>query len=589
MTTAMLPVDLGIPTRFPKFRDGQYEMAVDLASSPSRFMSLSAPPGAGKSLIYMSVAAMLGARALVLVGTKALQDQLIADFKDAGMFDMRGQSNYRCVALDRQFKGLGRPGAGCDEGPCHVGVYCSLKQDGGCLYFDAQANAKEASIVVTNYSYWMSLGRYSDPKALGDFDLLILDEAHGAPSQLADFCTVTLERLDIKFYLDMDLPPVDEGVTVWAQWAKRASKKAQDKAAAYRRTLESAAPNSDRLSLMKSMLHLTDLARNLEQLAMAGTWKQSEGSRVDVRLPGLQTDWIVEPYNKTRKTTGKSDGIRFSPVWAHAYAESVLFRNIPKVLLVSATLSKSVPTYLGIKPEENDYREMASTFDAARRPIIHIPTTRVDRHMTDGQVRLWVKRIDQVIAGRLDRKGLIHTGSYERAKQIMERSEHHALLLSHNSVDTRDVIERFKRSEAPCVLVSPSVKEGVDFPGLECLYQIISKIPFIDGRSPVIKARVKSDKMYLNYVAAITFLQMCGRPVRSADDFAETFVIDDHWRWFRRLPLFPKWFRQAWQQVDVVPKAPVLPEMPKRHAAKSVQTSLAARKPVIRQTAFDWA
>ena len=42
---------------------------------------------------------------------------------------------------------------------------------------------------------------------------------------------------------------------------------------------------------------------------------------------------------------------------------------------------------------------------------------------TEADIDLWVKRHDDVISARLDRKGLIHTTSYSRAKLLRERSK----------------------------------------------------------------------------------------------------------------------------------------------------------------------
>lgn len=546
--SALAPADLGLPAKFVSFRGGQDDCAITLASSTKRFSLLSAPTGTGKSLIYLSAAKMLNARALVLVGTKGLQAQLMHDFGSAGLVDMRGQSNYTCVAVDGgDLSDYGKPGTGCDEGPCKIGVFCSLKQDGGCLYYDAQRAARDANLVVTNYAYWMALGRHSDPMALGEFDLLILDEAHSAPEWLSEFCAVQLDRREMKSLLSLELPPINEGVAVWSEWAKGAAVHAKDRYTEVRQRLL----DGNRKIATAQALRLSALIRDLTELAHAHQWRSAEGPRRDVRMPGLQMDWVAE---------ANDHGVRFSPVWAHGYAEQYLFRGIPRVLLASATLSPDVRRYLGIDKRDADYHEVGSGFDPKRRPFIYVPTTRVDRGMLDGQVRIWTNRIDAIIGQRLDRKGIIHTRSYQRARDIVLRSRHSDIMLTHTTNNARETIAAFKRAPAPCVLVSPSVEEGFDFPGDECRYQIIAKVPFIDGRGAITKARAKSDRGFLNYVAALSLVQMVGRGMRSLDDYCETFIIDDHWAWFRRSAVFPRWFKQAWVQSSTIPApAPLQP------------------------------
>lgn len=567
----MIPSDIQLPPRFSDWRPGQFEAAVELAGSPRRFSLLSAPTGSGKSLIYAAIAKLLDTRALVLVGTKALQRQLMSDFEEIGMHEIKGQVNYRCLALDDELAEYGVAGAGCNDGPCHVGVSCSRKRDGGCLYYDAVARASEAELVVTNYAYWLTLGRYTDPDTLGEFGLLICDEAHSAPEWLTRFCTVELDRRVVRKLIGLDLPPIDEGVAVWAEWARGAAMIADERVSALRRELRE---TSHRRRVTKQLREMTDLYRDLVEMARAGKWRESEGPRVRSRGPGLETDWIAE---KTR------DGARFSPVWAHDYAESLLFRTIPKIVLCSATLTPTVGKYLGIPPADRQFLESGSGFNPKRRPFIYIPTTRVDHRMMEGQKRIWINRIDAIIDKRLDRRGIIHTKSYARAKDIVRRSRHSDLMITHdNSRGLRTAVARYVNSDPPCILVSPSVDEGFDFPHDTCRYQILSKVPFIDGRSPLVRARSRTDNDYLNWEASLSLVQMVGRGMRAADDLCETFICDDHWKWFRRAGMFPKWFKLAWEQISTVPNAPSVNGIPNkgkdnRPPARAQRSGLAAR------------
>lgn len=542
----MIPSDLDLPSKFTAFRRGQDDVSIAIASSDKRFALLDCPTGGGKSLIYLAVAKLLNARTLVLTGTKGLQHQLMNDFAACGMVDIRGQSNYKCIALDNEFKELGQPG-GCDVGPCHVGVWCPLSLS-GCHYYDAQRVAAESKIVVTNYAFWLTLGRHSDPNAIGKFDLLVLDEAHAASDYLADFCAVELDRREVKQLLGLDLPPLNEGIAVWSDWAKVAFSLVQIKYAEMKAEL--LVVGSDKRHITKQLFRLSSLRRDLEEMSHAGQWKSSEGSQKEVKMPGMLTDWVSQETLK---------GAKFSPVWAHGYAEEYLFRGIKRVVLASATLSPQVGKYLGISAKDQDYHPVESSFDPKKRPFIYIPTTRVDRNMMRGQVILWMNKIDQIIGDRLDRKGIIHSRSYDRCRQIVEMSRYREHMMTHTSSrDLQSTVREFKRSKAPKILVSPSVETGFDFPLEECRYQIIAKIPFLDSRDLVTKARMKSDKDYGNYVAAMTLVQQVGRGVRSESDWAEAFILDDHFAWFRSRAQLPRWFKKSMIQASKVPSPPKL-------------------------------
>jgi Rad3-related DNA helicase len=553
----MEPVDLGLPAKFAQFRRGQSDTALGIACADKRFYLLSAPTGSGKSIIYMAVARLLDTRTLVLTSTKGLQAQLNRDFASIGLTDIRGQNNYRCVAVDAggELSAFGVPGTMCDEGPCRIGVQCAFKptqgneDQAGCLYYDAVRRAREARLVVTNYAYWMTNNKYADPAALGEFGLLILDEAHAAPDELADFCAVRIDRDELRQLTGMSLPPLDESASTWVNWAITALEEVKVRYMAARRDLT--AIGADRRRAARAVKRLTDLGKRLKALSEAHKWRRGEPSHPDVWMPGMQTDWVAE---ETRT------GAVFSPVWAHAYAEEYLFKSVPRVVMVSAVLQRAAARYLGVAPDALEFSEMGSTFDPARRPLIYVPTTRVDRRMTEGQVRIWLNRIDDIIDGRLDRKGIIHTRSYDRAKAIMERSRHSPIMIAHTTRTAREAIERFKRASAPCVLVSPSVEEGYDFPMDECRYQILAKVPFVDTRSAVIRARARSDKTYLNYLTALSVIQQTGRGMRAEDDLCESLMIDDHWVWWKRAArdMFPKWFRAAWRDSARVPEAPRL-------------------------------
>lgn len=548
----IVPADLSLPAKFVSYRRGQMDAILSAASSDKRFIMMSSPTGSGKSITYVSAAQMLGGRTLVVTGTKGLQGQLLGDFAEIGMVDIRGQNNYRCIAVDKGgiLEGRARPGSTCDDGPCHDGIQCVLRA-GGCHYYDAVARARASKLVVTNYRYWMTVNRYSEPFILGRFDQLVLDEAHSAPDELADFCSVRLERDEVRRLIDMDLPPLNEGSHSWVDWAKVALAECRKRAAIYEE--KGIGPKLFDLRdarIGKMTKRYQELERALKELSIAHQWRRSEPSDPVVVMPGMQVDWVAEATDT---------GALFSPVWAHAYAEQYLFNGIKRIILTSATLQPKVATYLGITPADSEYREYASTFDAKRRPLIYVPTTTVDRHMTEGQMRVWMNKIDALIGARIGRKGIIHTRSYDRARYIMAHSKHAIHMMTHGRRNARDVVAAFKRRSGTAILVSPVMEEGYDFPGDECRYQIIAKVPFVDTRSLIMQARAKSDKNYLNYLTALSLIQMTGRGMRSESDWCETIIIDDHIGWFwsagRKRGMFPKWFVRAFRRHTGLPPA----------------------------------
>ncbi len=84
------------------------------------------------------------------------------------------------------------------------------------------------------------------------------------------------------------------------------------------------------------------------------------------------------------------------------------------------------------------------------------------------------------------------------------------------------------------------------------------KVPFIDARSPVMKARHEADPEYLSYLTAQTLTQEIGRIMRATDDLGETIILDAHANWFlkKHRSLFPSWFMR---QVRYANEPPVPP------------------------------
>lgn len=519
--TGLTPEALGLPKKFVSYRLGQDHVAVDVAASQHRFSFVAAPTGSGKTAIYMTIAKLIGARVLVLVGTKGLQHQVLSEFKEIGAVEIKGRQNYRC------------PMYGDCDGPNRADEVCDLTRDKQCTYLKAVGSAAGSEIVIANYAYWMALARFERGESLGDFDLLVCDEAHTAEEWLTGLVTVEIDRRDMKSVLpDLPLPAVTASFDDWKEWATLARIRLGEKL-----KLGGIDPAERRSRMKKLHRALLEVVESLPT-----------------------THWAVdEVKNSSGVGTTK---IQIAPVRPAEFAERYLFRGIPRVVLTSATLTPDTPRYLGVDPLDMDYREVGNGFDPRRRPLIYVPRVRVDYRMDEGNARILQNAIDSVIGARLDRKGIIHARSYARMRDLVAKSKWRDLFHWHSAHDARETIEAFRRAPAPAILVSPSVEEGFDFHGDECRYQIIAKVPFVDARSTLMKARKAEEPGYVNYLAALSLIQMVGRGTRSEEDWCETFIFDTHWAWFRNKVKFPNWFRAGWRQTADLPVPLEFPDQP---------------------------
>ena len=343
----------------------------------------------------------------------------------------------------------------------------------------------------------------------------------------------------MKNALNTTLPPalpatatMPERIKVWGQWARihaaRLGRQLEGKPGDDEGNGVSAPPPTSRD--IGRLIRLTHLHRTLEQIA-----------KMDPEM------WIMH---------SELDRTVFDPVWVAGYAENTLFKNIPKVILMSATFRPKTAELIGLDAADVDYYEARSGFDRTRRPVyVCTNAARVDHRMDDAGFNKWRAMIDNILDARSDRKGIIHTVSYKRRNQIVQSSRHRDRMLSHDRENTRAVIEQFKAAPPGTILVSPSVTTGYDFPYDECRFQIISKIPFPDSRDPILQARAAEDRDYAAYLMMQELVQAVGRGMRAPDDFCETFITDAHGVWVlsKYRDLAPKWFHEAVTRIDVLP------------------------------------
>jgi Rad3-related DNA helicase len=522
------PADLGLPSKFGSWRrhqDGAIQRTLD---SEKRFIAQNGPTGFGKSAVYVALSQLMG-RTCVVTSTKGLQEQLVNDFGGMGMVDIRGRSNYPCRLS---------PGLTCEDG-MHIRCQYQGGEDPLCPRRAQHKKAEESPLVVTNYACWIADHRYGS--GLGKFDLLVLDEVHDAPTEVCDAMSTHFSTEEVYHYLNSQFPADDASMEVWRRWARELLPKAEREVEELDTYIKECGGMATRRDI-KRLVELKSLAGKLETIAT------SVGQ------------WVAEASMK--------GGYTLDPVWPAEHAESLLFLGIPKVLLVSASAIPKTLQLMGISESDYEFQYYPAVFPASRNPFIYVPTVAVDHRTfatvngrSNGNIDLWLMRIDQLIGDRLDRKGIVHTVSYNRKNLILERSEWAEYMVSHTSLDTGDQIRRFKSAPPPAVLLSPSVDTGYDFPFTQAEYQIICKVPYPDTRSRVMTARCNSktgDPLYAPYLTAQRLVQSCGRDMRAVDDRGENIIIDDKIRGFLAAykGLLPKWFLALYKRSDGLPEPP---------------------------------
>lgn len=518
MSLIPAPALLGLPPdKFPEWRRNQDAAILFIKNSATKFTGVLAPTGFGKSAMVMGHALWTGERTCILTSTKALQDQYQEDFGDL-LLDIRGQNNYDCeIAM-----------VTAAEGPCHGGMKCELKAD-GCRPFDLKRLALEAPIVSTNYQFWMHTMR--ERVGLGHFDRVIMDESHNIGSELAKFLSTRISGREFSEHLSK--PPDKD----WISWAGVQSARVTGRMIDLR---TSKMPPTQRY---KQASALKDLKRRLSLLAHA----HADG-------------WIM--------SSDDYRGFTWDCIHPGRYASKLLFQRADKFLLTSASIRPKTFSGLYITPTKVTFKEYPSTFPVARRPIYYYGAIAYSFESTEHEINYLVAVMDQWISRRLDRKGIIHSVSYERAIMFKSLSKHGHLMMTHGKDELTPVVKEFKAAKHPRILVSPAIVEGHSFPYREAEWAMVPKIPFADTKTDIFKARAKTDRSHGMLETCVAIRQMLGRSMRAEDDQSEGIILDKQFEWLYRSykRLFPQDFIESVKMVATLPAPPpslVLKNIPK--------------------------
>lgn len=563
------PVEFGLPEKFARWRDGQWQAISDILDDPKRFHVACAPTGCGKSLYAMAAAVLSGRRTAILTSTLGLTDQYAREFVGIS-HDIRGMANYRCPLAP----GLGMPSwTKVSEAPCQMGYRCPGRFDGSCEYYDRYRQAQRARIVGTTYACWMydarkdkgafhiSRALYESEKIAADptdnripVDLLIADEADLCGGWVSSYVGVDLSRREC-LHLYLPWPDPGMGLVGWQQWAERVSPKVNSRLEELEweiknRNARGTGVGDDSRAWSKDLRHLREMQRKLGRLR---AMKEDEEWVLDEGFEGNG-----HGHGGDGPGTGPFISVRFTPIEPARYAESVLWRGVEKIVLMSATIRPKTAHLLGISDDDMTFVEYPSTFDPKRRPVIAVRSGvqlnwRTERD--DDKMRWWLNKLDQVIEVRQDRKGVVHGISYTRSRFIVNNSAHHRIMLTHNSFDRADKVAQFMTAPAPACLVSPSVDTGYSFDHDAARYIIIAKIPFPPKTDKLVKARADRDPEYTWMWIAEKLMQMTGRGMRAESDACETLILDDSWSWvFPRVrPYLTGWWLAALGRADSPP------------------------------------
>ncbi|HEV8583823.1 MAG TPA: helicase C-terminal domain-containing protein [Methylomirabilota bacterium] len=495
-----------------------------------RLLVVEAPPGVGKSHLAVTLARWSG-DAYLLTSQKLLQDQYEREFGDLVQL-VKGRDNYAC----ERYPDARVP---TSLGMCRRprGPLCQ------CPYARAKAAALAGPVFCANTWYFATL-RHWHAEQLRRRRLLVVDEAHNLEGQLVNVYAVRFTGSEMKEWFGAPLPrfeTADEYRPVLAPHLERLDAELE----AIARALETVRPPDLEPDAFLQM------PPSREEVVLLERRDALEGALARLRafVEGETAEWVVRYPPELNAT------LELTPLAVAAEARALLSECAEITVLLSAYLGPAtvVAETLGVPPEQVRAFATPSPFPLEQRPIVYRPVGALSRTNLAALEPALFAEIVAILGAHPRDKGLIHVASYALARRLMADvaqrapAEARRLIFVESSDAKAAALDRHRASPAPTVLVSPSLREGVDLPDDFLRFQIVTKVPYPDLGDPWTAARRARDPRWYAVETAKALVQAYGRSCRHAEDHGVTYVLDAQFERFlqHNRALLPEWFLDA--------------------------------------------
>lgn len=493
-----------------------------------RYMVAEMPTGTGKTFIAMAVKQLLDVPTIYVCTTKSLQEQFLKDFPNAKL--IKGRNNYPCGRIPQKF-----PEVTAED--C-VGSSCLVD----CPYKSAKETARKAQLVVANMSYFMNEVQYGKQFAKRGF--VVVDEADTLEDALLDQVSVQITQFDVE-KMKLGRPVLKTKFEEWKIWASEALKNVRLQEQALEAELKQYDTED---SWASAPIALVRERKFVSRLA----------GKLGFFLKYVDQYWVWEEtkaYTRSRQEYWKWI---FKPVRVDQFGD-IIFQNGEKFLLMSATIldNTQYERNVGLAKYREDLLvgniEVNSSFPKERRPVIVRKGVDLRKANYEAGIIALPRAVKEILEAHPNDKGVIHAVTYKTAQALKTAFPQRVLV--HDSRNRNEIIQRFKDSSSPLVLVSPSVERGEDFPDDICRFIVIVKLPFPYLGDPRVERRLYSMKDGQRWYALRTIsklIQMTGRGMRHEDDYCTSYILDPAFKrvFLEHRSMFPQWWRESliWEE-----------------------------------------
>ena len=519
----------------------------------NKFFLLNLPVGSGKSHLALMIADWYKknvnrmARVDIITNSKILQDQYSGEYES--ICDLKGKENYECqsyscsCAQGSEFNRLNK--TSCES----------------CPYSNARESYISGGVSLTNFYLYILYAMYN-PKLMESRDarVLIVDEAHEFDDVMSDFVSIKITETIVKkfkFSNEYEIMKKLKGVTSisnYVEFLKFLASEILTTIESMENGMSSAPRNvkEDKRDLKISKV-LKTKNMDVKIMQLATDLKQYQ-TKIEIFLKEYKenpNNWVLET-NYNEKLRQKE--LSLEPIWAYDYLDKYVFSHYDMVILMSGTiLDKNLFCQLnGLDVTKAVYYSIRSPFNPKNRPIYYMPVGKMSYKSKEETFKRYIPYIQKLLDKYKNKKGIIHTNSFELAKWI-EGSIKDPRLIFHDSTNKDEMLRFHKESDKPTVIVSPSMDTGVSFDNDDARFQIIAKVPYPSLGSQKNKLRQSNNPDWYSWKTVSGIVQMTGRPVRSNLDYADTIIIDGSFGDVIKhsSQFLPDWIQEAIKKINV--------------------------------------
>jgi len=519
----------------------------------NKFFLLNLPVGSGKSHLALMIADWYKknvnrmARVDIITNSKILQDQYSGEYES--ICDLKGKENYECqsyscsCAQGSEFNRLNK--TSCES----------------CPYSNARESYISGGVSLTNFYLYILYAMYN-PKLMESRDarVLIVDEAHEFDDVMSDFVSIKITEAIVKkfkFSNEYEIMKRLKGVTSitnYVEFLKFLASEILTTIESMENGMSSAPRNvkEDKRDLKISKV-LKTKNMDVKIMQLATDLKQYQ-TKIEIFLKEYKenpNNWVLET-NYNEKLRQKE--LSLEPIWAYDYLDKYVFSHYDMVILMSGTiLDKNLFCQLnGLDVTKAVYYSIRSPFNPKNRPIYYMPVGKMSYKSKEETFKRYIPYIQKLLDKYKNKKGIIHTNSFELAKWI-EGSIKDPRLIFHDSTNKDEILRFHKESDKPTVIVSPSMDTGVSFDNDDARFQIIAKVPYPSLGSQKNKLRQSNNPDWYSWKTVSGIVQMTGRPVRSNLDYADTIIIDGSFGDVIKHSshFLPDWIQEAIKKINI--------------------------------------